>query len=102
MENVIIGRKKEKEELIELFHSGRAEFITVYGRRRVGKTYLINNLFANDYTSKVTAVLGGNTKEQLTIFSNALSIYGNESGSTCSDWFTAFNNLRALLENSKT
>jgi len=101
MENVIIGRKKEKEELIELFHSGRAEFITVYGRRRVGKTYLINNLFANDYIFKVTAVLGGNTKEQLTIFSNALSMYGNEGGSTCSDWFTAFNNLRTLLEKSK-
>ena len=100
MKSVIVGRKKEKEELTDLFHSGRAELVTVYGRRRVGKTFLINNLFANDYVFKVTAVLGGNTQEQLRIFSDALSKYGNESTLVHTDWFAAFTNLRLLLENS--
>lgn len=40
MEN-IIGRKAEIEELNTLYHSKKAEFVAVYGRRRVGKTYLI-------------------------------------------------------------
>ena len=34
---MIIGRKKEQKKLRELYDSGRAEFVAVYGRRRVGK-----------------------------------------------------------------
>lgn len=37
----IIGRKKEIELLTEYYHSGKAEFVAVYGRRRIGKTYLV-------------------------------------------------------------
>ena len=37
----IVGRKDELEELERLYHSGRPEFVAVYGRRRVGKTFLI-------------------------------------------------------------
>ena len=55
MKTALIGRRKEKSELLDLYHSGRAEFITVYGRSRVGKTFLINSLFANEYAFKVTA-----------------------------------------------
>ena len=40
----IIGRFREQELLKELFDSKKSEFIAVYGRRRVGKTYLIKNL----------------------------------------------------------
>jgi len=47
--DTLIGRKKEKEELLNLYLSERSEFVTVYGRRRVGKTFLVNNLFFNDY-----------------------------------------------------
>lgn len=41
----IIGRKKEIAELHRYYHSGRAEFVAVYGRRRVGKTFLIDEVF---------------------------------------------------------
>ena len=34
----IIGRKQEIAELNRVFESGRAEFVAVYGRRRVGKS----------------------------------------------------------------
>jgi AAA+ ATPase superfamily predicted ATPase len=34
----LIGRKQEQQELKDLYESGRAEFVAVYGRRRVGKT----------------------------------------------------------------
>lgn len=39
--NNLIGRKQEQQELKDLYESGRAEFVAVYGRRRVGKTKLI-------------------------------------------------------------
>ena len=35
MDNVLIGRRQEKDELLDLLHSGRAEFVTAYGRRCV-------------------------------------------------------------------
>ena len=47
---MIIGRKKEQKKLRELYDSGRAEFVAVYGRRRVGKTYLIDEVFYGDIT----------------------------------------------------
>lgn len=43
--NSIIGRVTEKKELEEAYTSNDAEFIAIYGRRRVGKTYLIKNFF---------------------------------------------------------
>ncbi len=43
----IIGRQKEQELLRELIASNKSEFIAIYGRRRVGKTYLIKNLISS-------------------------------------------------------
>ncbi|MEI8301353.1 MAG: hypothetical protein WCG10_07110 [Chlamydiota bacterium] len=40
-----IGREKELEILETLFKSTEAQFLAIYGRRRVGKTYLISNFF---------------------------------------------------------
>ena len=46
----IIGRKTEIEELTTLYHSKKAEFVAVYGRRRVGKTHLTKELFRDKMT----------------------------------------------------
>lgn len=45
MQQVIIGRKAEQAELDRCMHSLRSEFVIVYGRRRVGKTFLVENYF---------------------------------------------------------
>ncbi len=45
MEETIIGRKKELKVLDEYYASGKAELIAVYGRRRVGKTFLVREHF---------------------------------------------------------
>ncbi|MCL1805909.1 MAG: ATP-binding protein [Clostridiales bacterium] len=100
MDNTLVGRRKEKDELLNLFQSGRAEFITIYGRRRVGKTFLVNNLFSGDYAFKVTAVLDESTERQLKNFAKALSEYSKEGVPFLADWFTAFDKLRVLLEKS--
>ncbi|MGN0310631.1 MAG: AAA family ATPase, partial [Bacteroides sp.] len=50
MAQKIIGREKEQQELLDLYHSGRPEFVVVQGRRRVGKTYLVRELLDGQMT----------------------------------------------------
>ena len=45
---MIVGRNLETQELLTALHSSRPEFVVVYGRRRVGKTYLIDTVY-RDY-----------------------------------------------------
>ena len=46
----IIGRDKEIKELVELYNSDKSEFVAVYGRRRVGKTFLIDEALKGKIT----------------------------------------------------
>ena len=46
----MIGREKETSKLIELYNRDNAELVAVYGRRRVGKTYLIDETFKDRIT----------------------------------------------------
>ena len=41
----MVGRKSEIQEMQNLLNSPKAEFLAMYGRRRVGKTYLIKNVY---------------------------------------------------------
>ena len=54
--SAIVGRKKEIEELEHLFDSDRPEFVAVYGRRRVGKTFLIKQALKDRFTFQHTGV----------------------------------------------
>ena len=47
MRQQIIGRKREIQELEDLYSSGKPEFVVVYGRRRVGKTFLVRELMGD-------------------------------------------------------
>ena len=58
----IIGRKREKDSLMQCLLSKRPEFVVVYGRRRVGKTYLIREYF-NQQFSFFAVGLAGNDVE---------------------------------------
>ena len=42
---MIIGRTFEKEKLIKAYESEYSQFVTVYGRRRVGKTFFVRETF---------------------------------------------------------
>ena len=52
----IIGRKKEQDILEQCLESKRPEFLAVYGRRRVGKTYLIKEYFSNKFSFFATGI----------------------------------------------
>lgn len=51
MKNVIIGRQKEQNILNSLKESGKSEFVALYGRRRVGKTFLVREFLPMDLRS---------------------------------------------------
>ena len=46
----LIGREKETQELVSLYNSDKAEFVAVYGRRRVGKTFLVDEALKGKIT----------------------------------------------------
>ena len=56
MEPKLVGRQYEWDLLDEVMKSGESEMVIVYGRRRVGKTFLINRFFDNTYAFKHTGV----------------------------------------------
>jgi len=70
--NTLIGRKKELSLLKSLVTSNKSEFVAVYGRRRVGKTFLIRQAYDQKFTFQVTALANAKTSEQLINFNIAL------------------------------
>lgn len=93
----IIGRQNEKKYLNNLYNSGKAEFLAVYGRRRIGKTFLIREYFDNNFCFETTGVIDGSKDEQLSAFTSSLRKIGYKGGIP-KNWMTAFEELRLLLE----
>lgn len=101
--DIIVGRKAEREHLSSIMDSKEAEFVVVYGRRRVGKTFLVNSFFENDYTFKYTGIAKNSKSEQLANFTAALNRYGDGAKyAKPRTWYEAFDSLRQLLEEKKT
>ena len=71
----IIGREREKDCLMQCLLSKRPELVVVYGRRRVGKTYLIKEFFNNNFSFYTTGIADEKTKGQLKTFQSSLIKY---------------------------
>lgn len=97
----IIGREQEQKKLREYLDSERPEFVAVYGRRRIGKTYLINEFFGNTFTFKVSGLSNASMQMQLSNFTAALNEYGQVKYPNSNNWFDQFDNLRHLIINSR-
>jgi len=96
----IIGREAERELLMEYMSSGRSEFIALYGRRRVGKTYLIRELLGPTFTFYATGILNGSKAEQIANFNKEAALYGCGRLDAATDWDGAFENVSKLVEAS--
>ena len=94
----IIGRKEEKKILTDCMESGRPEFMVVYGRRRIGKTFLIREYFDRRFSFYATGVNQASMSEQLDYFGESLKEYGCEEKDPPKNWREAFARLRKLLE----
>ncbi len=94
----IIGRKKEIEQLTEFYRSGKAEFVAVYGRRRIGKTYLVRNLFRDKLAFEMSGSIEAPAEAQLSNFCYALREYGDSKQLIPENWTEAFESLKQLLK----
>ena len=106
----MIGRKKETAELNRLYNDGEAEFVAIYGRRRVGKTYLVDETMAGRITFRHTGLSPveekslnkSPTKAQLQAFYYSLLQHGMKKGHCPKDWLEAFFMLEMLLQQKDT
>lgn len=102
----MIGRKKEIKELEELYNNERAEFIAIYGRRRVGKTYLVDEVFKDRITFRhaglspieVSNGLKSPLKAQLEAFYYSLILQGMAKSKCPTSWLEAFFMLESYLQ----
>jgi uncharacterized protein len=97
----IIGRDFEINELKEYTTSPVSEFIVVYGRRRVGKTFLIRETFNNAFHFYLTGLANATTEQQLQNFVTTLSKYKKETFTTPTNWIEAFQLLIKYIEKIK-
>ena len=98
MNKRIIGRNEECERLDECLESNSAQLIIVYGRRRVGKTFLINEYFNYEFAYKITGIYNATKKLQIRNFMIELNNKSEKKYDIPSDWLDAFNNLKDYIE----
>ena len=97
---MIIGRKEEQKILLSAVQSEYSELIAVYGRRRVGKTYLIRETFGYKFTFQHTGLANARTKDQLFSFAISLRDAGYDDCPIPQSWLEAFSLLSRFLTNS--
>lgn len=100
----MIGRKQEVKELNRLYNGNKAELVAVYGRRRVGKTYLVDETFENRITFRHAGLSPAEEDSkgllglQLEHFYHSLKIQGMENIEKPTDWLEAFFLLEKFLQ----
>src|SRR5690606_33471456 len=98
--STIIGRNEEIEEIESLIVSPNPEFLAVYGRRRVGKTYLIRNTLRKHIVFQMTGFADATTAEQLSNYWSALNAVAPHmmQDAPPKNWMQAFEWLKEYLE----
>ena len=95
----LIGRQEEMRKLDEVMASGQAEFVAVYGRRRVGKTFLVRQHLKSRIVFDLTGTKDGSKEQQLQhFFEEYTRRAGKKAGKKAPvSWFEAFNYLAEHL-----
>ena len=95
----VIGREYEKAIMTEALHSADAELIAVYGRRRVGKTFLIREFYKNEIAFSFTGQYEADLDIQLTNFSIKLDEFQRSPSASIppKNWNEAFVRLKSYL-----
>lgn len=115
----MVGRKNEIERLEQAYNSKYAEFVGIYGRRRVGKTFLVTQTFANRFVFKHAGVspleeeeteskdssspekIESSMKRQLARFHASLLLYGEKNPACPKSWNEAFLRMIQLIESKQ-
>lgn len=104
----MIGRNEEKKMLQSLLEEEEPQFIAVFGRRRIGKTYLIRESFDYTFTFQHTGLSNSEIdsdesqrQAQLDKFAESLADAGYNREERITSWNEAFNGLKEVIKNSK-
>lgn len=101
--NRLIGRHKEQAKLQTCMNSERSEFVVVYGRRRIGKTFLVRRFFEDRYAFSFVGKHEMAKDLQLQEFAKALQRYsGSAFVPVLKNWTEAFDGLQKLLASVET
>lgn len=96
---MIIGRKRETQILNNALQDNKSHFIAVYGRRRIGKTFLVRETFGYRFTFQHAGMADGGLQDQLDAFRSSLKDAGL-SVPRIHSWADAFEGLKDLVRNS--
>ena len=96
--SLLIGREEERAELLGAAASRQSAFVVVYGRRRVGKTFLVRQTFGGSFAFQCSGLAKEGRARQLENFRDALREAGARDVPALADWFAAFNALRDHLK----
>lgn len=95
----LVARHPERRTLVETLASPQAELVVVYGRRRVGKTFLIREVYRESVCLELVGIHGADLPTQLQEFATALGTASEAPAppSPPADWFQAFGQLASFL-----
>ena len=96
--NGIIGREYEQKILANICEEQEARLIAIYGRRRVGKTYLVKRFFNEKFDFFFTGSYQTLMKDQLVLFQRAMKEYTGKECPLPKNWFDAFSLLWDYLK----
>lgn len=100
-DNRIIGRKYEQQLLSSICEQREARMVAVYGRRRVGKTFLIREFFHNEFDFMFTGSYEATMSVQLSFFQKELEKFSGQHRRRPANWFEAFGQLQDYLGSLK-
>ena len=98
---MLIGREQEQQRLLEAFNSNEPQFIAVYGRRRVGKTYLVRETLKNKFVFEHSGLAQSDRSSQFEAWKSALSESGLKNAKIPATWIEAFDMLKMLIKSSR-
>ena len=98
---MILGREKELNILKKAVLDDSSHFIAVYGRRRIGKTFLIREAFGYRFTFQHAGLSEGGIKEQIFAFESSIKDAGGTFSNKAGNWLEAFEDLKDLIRSSK-
>jgi len=97
---MIIGREKEQTIFKSVLQDDKSHFIAIYGRRRIGKTYLVKEYFGSRFSFQHSGFSRGNMRTQIAGFVSSLEDYGYHFKKTPTCWIEAFAGLKELVKQS--
>ncbi len=101
---MVVGRKREIKILNKMLASSSSELIAVFGRRRVGKTFLIREVYTDNFVFELTGLHNGNQHDQLQNFHSQIKISSKrlENSKAPRGWPDAFRLLEDYLDGLKS